>query len=73
MLDGEKCEKRLNRSPKFSILSAIIKSAVICSALSTGLVYADDRRIQKVVYYSEQSIEIVGLRLHGQMAHWKTA
>ena len=66
-LSGEKFKKRLHPSPKFSILSVIIKSSVICSALSTGLVYGDDRRIQKVVSYSEQRIEIIGLRLDGQI------
>ena len=66
-LSGEKCKKRLHRLPKFSIISVIIKSSVICSALSTGLVYGDDRRIQKVVSYSEQRIEIIGLRLDGQI------
>ena len=72
-LSGEKCKKRLHRSPRFSILSVIIKSSVICSALSTGLVYADDRLIQKVISSSEQSIEIIGLRMDGQKAHWNTA
>ena len=72
-LSGEKCEKRLHRSPKFLILSVIIKSPVIRSASSTGLVYADDRLIQQVVSSSEQSIEIIGLRMDGQKAHWKTA
>jgi thiamine biosynthesis lipoprotein ApbE len=72
-LSGEKCEKRLHRSPKFSTLSVISDTAVVCDALSTGLVYADDRLIQKVVSSSEQSIEIIGLRMDGQKVHWKTA
>ena len=62
-LSGERCKKRLHRSSKFSILSVIIKSSVICSALSKGLVDGDGRRIQKLVSYSEQRIEIIGLRL----------
>ena len=61
------------REAQFSTLSVISDTAVVCDALSTGLVYADDRLIQKVVSSSEQSIEIIGLRMDGQKAHWKTA